>query len=106
MAAEAAWVWDWILSEALPGLVGNELLSMVQLIITDEDFKCYGTLDSLIQQGVYPNTIPRLCAWHKIDRHFIIKALKFKTTTANIVLVEGTISFPFKFVEYPETIGK
>lgn len=106
MAAEAVWVWDWILSEAFPSLIGNELLSMVQLIVTDQDFKCYGILDSLIQQGIYPNAIHRLCAWHKIDRHFIIKALKFKTTPANIALVEGTISFLFMFVEYPETAGK
>lgn len=49
MAAEAVWVLDLILSEALPGLVGNELLPKIQVIVTDKDFKCYGILDSLIQ---------------------------------------------------------
>mmetsp|Transcript_56840 Transcript_56840/g.138351 ORF Transcript_56840/g.138351 Transcript_56840/m.138351 type:complete len:895 (-) Transcript_56840:1759-4443(-) len=104
MAAETVWVWDWILSEAMPQLLGSDILSKVQMVLTDQDFKCYSILDSLIQQKVYPAAIHRLCAWHKIDRHFIIKALKFKTCEGNIALVEGTVAFLFMFVEKTETI--
>ena len=55
MHAEATWVWDWILMNALPELFGRALLSKVQIILTDQDLQCIQMLDVQIKTGIFLN---------------------------------------------------
>lgn len=103
MAADAGWVWDWILSHAFPVLLGKASCAKVQMIVTDQDVKCFSHIDAQIISGVFPSGKHRLCAWHKVDQGYITGAGKFRYIPEQKELVEGAISFFWAFIEAVES---
>ena len=67
--SEAKWVFNWVFKEALPYLLGEDLIKRIRLVTTDEDPQCIAAFTSAIKEGYYPNALLRLCKWHKVS-HF------------------------------------
>ena len=65
MPSECQWVFQWIISTAIPSLLGTESLSRVQLFLTDGDSKIYKCFDN-VQPTLYPNAVHGLCVYHLV----------------------------------------
>jgi hypothetical protein len=48
-------------------------LDQMNLMITDEDPKCYHQIAAAKQVGVLPKVVHRLCCWHKVNRNYTLK---------------------------------
>lgn len=106
MPAEASWVFDWLLEEALPHLFGKKILSQIRMVLTDQDLQCVNMVNKQILTGYLCSARHRLCAWHKIDRGFSLHAARFRQHRGNIPLLDGATAFFWAMVEYPETVGE
>jgi hypothetical protein len=70
----------WIFVTGFRALLPRAGLERMQLIITDEDPKCYVQIEVAKQLGVFPNVKHRLCCWHKVNRNFTLKARSSTST--------------------------
>ena len=62
----AAWVHNWLWSEALPKLLPVESLRKTAIVTTDQDEICISAIEKAISKSILPVANIRLCAWHKV----------------------------------------
>ena len=74
LPSESGWVWNWILVKAFRALLPKSGLDQMNLMITDQDPKCYEQIGAAKRLGVLPKVAHRLCCWHKVNRNYTIKA--------------------------------
>ena len=67
--SEQRWVFEWLMEDALPGLLDTDALKKTRIIVSDQDAQLVGTLLSHLGEGgsaIYGNACNRLCKWHKV----------------------------------------
>jgi hypothetical protein len=74
LPSESGWVWRWILVKAFRALLPKSGLDQMNLMITDQDPRCYEQIGAARQLGVLPKVAHRLCCWHKVNRNYSLKA--------------------------------
>jgi hypothetical protein len=77
LPSQAEWVFQWIFQHALPSILPLAVRKRVFLAMTDQDHHCYSQIVAAQRKQIFPNLTHRLCKWHKIDRHFILKARSY-----------------------------
>jgi hypothetical protein len=106
--SEARWVWSWIFQEAIIHIFPSSVLRQVRLILTDGDDKCYLMVDAAIKTGVFPNARHRLCAWHKINRGYCLKAKQhFRSGSEDDrKFVEAVTAWLASFIRQVESVAE
>jgi len=74
LPSESGWVWKWVIIDGFRSLLPKSALDRMNLMITDEDPKCYHQIAAARQLKVLPKVVHRLCAWHKVNRNYTTKA--------------------------------
>lgn len=72
LPSEGRWVFDWAFGQAMPALHQQQTLARNRLFITDEDrqeYEAFTNLSIAVDGGPYPNSVHRLCAFHKNMRN-------------------------------------
>ena len=64
---ERSWFFRWLFQEALPGLLGEESLHSVKLIMTDGDSQEMSQVDFAIST-YFVNAVRSRCGWHLVDQ--------------------------------------
>lgn len=62
----AAWVHNWLWTEALPRLLTVPPLRQLKFVTTDQDELCIGAINKAIGAKLLGDSQIRLCAWHKV----------------------------------------
>ena len=74
LPSESGWVWKWVIIDGFRALLPKSALDRMNIMITDEDPKCYHQIGAAKQLKVLPKVVHRLCAWHKVNRNYTMKA--------------------------------
>jgi MULE transposase domain len=64
---ERSWFFRWLFQEALPSLLGEEVLQSVKLIMTDGDSQEMSQVDFAIST-YFVNAVRTRCGWHLVDQ--------------------------------------
>ena len=67
LPSQCRWVFDWLLTSAIPLLLGEEALRRTQLVLSDGDPKIYGAFDAA-KSKYFPNAIHGLCIFHLVTK--------------------------------------
>jgi len=67
-----AWLFKWLLTVAVPALVGRTTCEAVRLVLTDGDSQECSQLDSALVD-IFTNAVRRCCGWHIVDRGWMRK---------------------------------
>jgi hypothetical protein len=71
LPSQSEWVFHWIFNKVLPDVLPPEILAKIHVVMTDQDRHCYEQVVAAARNGLLPNALHKLCAWHKVDRHFV-----------------------------------
>jgi hypothetical protein len=78
MPSSARWAFNWIATEAVPGLLGSPFCTRLRALLSDGEEKMYGPfVDQMTPTGLYPNCKHFRCMYHLVyrdDREPNIKA--------------------------------
>jgi len=71
LPSECRWVFWWMWEEAIPKLLGKDVLKRVQLVLSDGDTKIYVPFDDAKKKGLYPNAVHGLCLYHLVTQKLV-----------------------------------
>jgi len=99
----SGWVFHWIFQDVLPPLLGKENLQKLRLVTTDEDTFCINAFLSL-KDHHYMNCLIRLCKWHKVNRNYTTKVMKWCQSDADRSFVGQVANWMYSFTKEVETL--
>ena len=74
LPSQALWTFNWVFQVAMKAIHRREALDGVRVACTDQDGQLYNAFEynsAQYRQCTFPNSIHRLCAWHKLDRNLV-----------------------------------
>ena len=68
LPSQQKWVFDWIMSDAIPSLFNREALKLTTIILSDQDKNLCDAIDKAIisEDRIYGHAKRRGCKWHKV----------------------------------------
>jgi hypothetical protein len=82
LPSQCAWVFCWLFTTAFPTLFPIQSCQQTELIITDQDERCYTQLQVSKESSIFSDKmVHRLCKWHKVRNrksNSKIRYLKFE----------------------------
>ena len=70
LPSQCAWVFCWLFVTAFPTLFPSSSCQQTELIVTDQDERCYTQLEASKAYGIFSNRmVHRLCKWHKVRNY-------------------------------------
>ena len=102
LPSQCAWVFCWLFVTAFPTLFPSASCQQTELIITDQDERCYTQIESSKTYSIFSNRMMhRLCKWHKVREHSNYDfELRIRITNSNfeIEIQIAKSAPPFQFV--------
>jgi hypothetical protein len=79
LPSQCAWVFNWLFMTAFPTLFPSDSLRRTELVITDQDERCYTQLEASKGNSIFSDRmVHRLCKWHKVNIELRIRNAKSK----------------------------
>ena len=68
LPSQQKWVFEWVMTDALPSLLDPEALKLTDIILSDQDPQLCGSIDKVIisRDKLYGDAMRRECIWHKV----------------------------------------
>ena len=83
---------SFVLHQALPRLFGRNVCENLSVILSDGDPQLISSIDTAIEQGIYPNATRKRCFWHAVHQEFTKQFVNAECDSATNTIIRAWLN--------------